>query len=58
MGRSSKGQVLTCGACAVIVDESGEMTTSIDSMVNGVKRLFGRSGRRGIARHTAAVARF
>ena len=44
--KSGKNQVMTCGACAVIVDESGQTVTSIDSLVNGMKRLASRFGRR------------
>ena len=51
MRTNEKHQVMTCGACAVFVDEQGEVTTSIDHMVSGVKRLFGKNGRRGAVTH-------
>ena len=55
MSTNSKHQVMTCGACAVVVDEYGETTTSIDHMVNGVKRLFARDGRRNATRGEVAA---
>ena len=43
----SNGNVLVCGACAVTMSENSESTTSIDLLVNGVKKLFSRkNGRR------------
>ena len=57
MSIGSKHQVMACGACAVIIDEQGEMTTSVDSLVNGIKRLFGKGGRSNAVHHAAAVSR-
>ena len=53
---NGKTEFLACGACAIIVDEDGQMTTSVDLLVNGVKRLIGRA-RRTTARRTTAQAR-
>lgn len=44
--KNGKNQVMTCGACAIIVGESGQTTTSIDSLVNGVKRFTSKLSRR------------
>ena len=33
------GGVLVCGACAVIVPETGETVTSIDKLVSRIKRV-------------------
>ena len=38
-------RVMTCGACAISIDANGEATTSIDVLVNGVKRLFAKANR-------------
>ena len=57
MSTNSKHQVMTCGACAVVVDEYGETTTSIDHMVNGVTRPFARDGRRSAPRRAVATKR-
>ncbi|MBO4365208.1 MAG: hypothetical protein J5804_02815 [Eggerthellaceae bacterium] len=49
---NNKTQVLTCGACAVIVSENGQMTTSVDMLVNGAKHIasmFGRQNSHRIA---------
>ena len=43
---TKKTQVMTCGACAVIVNEGGQTTTSIDTLVNGVKHLASKFSRR------------
>ena len=43
---TKKTQVMTCGACAVIVNENGQATTSIDALVNGVKHLASKFSRR------------
>ena len=57
MSTTSKHQVMACGACAVVVDEQGEVTTSIDNLVNGVKRLFGKGGRPKSVRHSGRQER-
>ena len=44
--KNGKNQVMSCGACAIIVGESGQTTTSIDSLVNGVKRFTSKFSRR------------
>ena len=44
--KKTNNQVMTCGACGIIVSESGQTSTSIDSLVNGVKRLTSKLGRR------------
>ena len=44
--KNGKNQVMSCGACAIIVGESGQTTTSIDSLVNGVKRFKSKLSRR------------
>ena len=48
---SNKSQIMTCGACSVIMDEDGQMTTSIDTLVGGAKRLVSKFSRRGNTRH-------
>ena len=53
----SNHQVMACGACAFVVDESGEMTTSIDHFIKSVKRLFVRSESVKSAESTTAPAR-
>ena len=49
---SYKGQVLTCGAGAVIMEETGQVTTSIDLLVNGAKRLVAKFSQRGASGST------
>ena len=49
MVKKNKVHVMTCGASAVIVDEDGMATTSVDMLVNGVKKLLSRNGRRKTA---------
>lgn len=46
MSKKNAHQVIACGACAVIVDERGYTTTSVDVVANGLKRLFSKSVRR------------
>ena len=46
--------VMACG-CAVIAEENGKMTTSVDLLAKGVSRLFARSNSRQ-AQNRAAVA--
>ena len=41
--RKNGNQVLTCGACAVVVDEQGTKETSVDVLADAVKRLFSKS---------------
>lgn len=52
---SKRTQVMTCGACAVVVDENGQMTTSIDMIVNDVKRIASWFNRRTASRRTATA---
>ena len=40
---------LVCGACAVAVDENGNTTTSIDMLVNSMKRLSAKREMRTVA---------
>lgn len=54
---SNKNQVMTCGACTVVVDENGQMTTSVGMLVGGMKRLGSMLGRRSSSRRAAATAR-
>lgn len=54
---NNKYQFMSCGASAVIVDENGQMTTSVDTLVNGVKRLFGKRSRRSMADVTTVHVR-
>ena len=54
---SNKSQIMTCGACSVIMDEDGQMTTSIDTLVGGAKRLVSKFTRRSNTSHAEAVAR-
>lgn len=42
---NGKHQVMACGACSIVVDEDGRMTTSIDKLVAGIKRLVSRTPR-------------
>ena len=53
---SSKTQVMTCGACAVSMDENGQMTTSIDMLVDGVKRFASKFNRRSSSRNATVSA--
>ena len=53
---NKKSQVMTCGACAVVMDENGQMTTSIDLIVNDVKRVASWFGRRSSSRRAVARA--
>ena len=53
---SKNGNVIACGACAVVIDEIGETTTSIDQLMNGVKHLFSRRTNRGYSRRAVASA--
>ena len=54
---SNKNHVLTCGACAVVVDENGNTTTSIDMLAGGVKRIISKFNRHGASRRAIASAR-
>lgn len=56
MSTRNNNQVITCGACAVTMNESGEMITSIDLMVKGAKRLFSKTGRRNASSRTTVAA--
>lgn len=55
--RNSKSQVMSCGACAVVMNEDGEMTTSIDALVNGIKRAFSRAHRSKSAHEPMVIVR-
>lgn len=46
MVTKNKVHVMTCGASAVVIDENGTVTTSVDTLVNGVKKLFTKNARR------------
>ena len=52
---SSKSQVMSCGACAVVMNEDGETSTSIDMLVNGVKRFFASTRHAKSAPESAAA---
>ena len=52
---NKKTQVMTCGACAVVMDENGQTTTSIDLIVNDVKRIASLFNRRGSSRRTVTA---
>ncbi len=54
---SNKNHVLTCGACAVVVDENGNTTTSIDLLASGVKRIISKINRHEASRRAIASAR-
>ena len=47
---------LACGAASISIDENGQMTTSVDAFVNGVRRLLARRGRAASAKRVAARA--
>lgn len=47
--------MMACG-CAVIIEQDGKMVTSVDSLINAIKRLSNRSERRQ-ARSRTATAR-
>ena len=51
----SSHQVITCGACSVVVDDLGETTTSIDRLISGIKHLFSRSERFETTKPAASV---
>jgi hypothetical protein len=53
----SKNQVMTCGACAVMMNEDGQTTTSIDALVSGVKHIASRFSRNGSTRRSAVATR-
>ena len=46
MTKKNATQVIACGASAVIVDENGNTTASVDMLINAIKRLFSKSARR------------
>ena len=52
---SKNTNVIACGACAVVLDENGEMTTSIDHLMNGVKHLVAKRSNRSSLRHAVAM---
>ncbi len=46
MTKKNATQVIACGASAVIVDENGNTISSIDMLINAMKRLLSKSDRR------------
>lgn len=55
--KKNQNQVIACGACAVIVDENGNTTTSVDALARGIKHLFSKSARSDSASFKPAAAR-
>lgn len=53
--RKTGNQVIACGACAVIVEETGETTTSVDMLIGGIKHLFAKTKRQETSRRAAAA---
>lgn len=46
--------VMACG-CAVIAEENGKMTTSVDLLAKGISRLFASSASRQVQGRTASA---
>ena len=46
--------VMACG-CAVVIEEDGKVTTSVDMLVNGLQHLFSRKVSRQGQRRPATV---
>ena len=53
---NNKTQVMACGACAVVMNENGQVTTSVDMLVSGVKNIASKFSRQGSSRRAAVRA--
>ena len=50
MNKNTKTSVMSCGACSVTMNESGEVVTSVDRLVGSVKHLLGKRTHRSASR--------
>jgi hypothetical protein len=46
--------MMACG-CAVIIEQDGKITTSVDTLISGIKRLRAHSAHRQVQGRTAAA---
>ena len=46
--------MMACG-CAVIIEQDGKVTTSVDTLISAISRLRARSTRRQVQSRTAAA---